>query len=145
MEWMSHRKRREIKQQPSMLPGPAVPGSCLVYFCLMCDIHCVQESSCMHCCKKERKSAQPAVQGIGREWPRKEDYRGLRQPHKSRRSLFTTTQKRKWPFYFPSLPHMPELEGSQAKHKSTWRSELNVILIWYLVLVEGNENVLVPL
>ena len=31
-EWMSHRKRRETKQQPSMLPGPAVHGCCLVSF-----------------------------------------------------------------------------------------------------------------
>ena len=38
MEWMSHRKRRETKQQPSMLPGPAVPGCCLVSFHFQCDI-----------------------------------------------------------------------------------------------------------
>ena len=30
MEWMSHRKQREMKQQPSMLPGPAVPGCCWI-------------------------------------------------------------------------------------------------------------------
>ena len=29
---MAHRKWKEIKQHPSMLPGPAVPGSCLVSF-----------------------------------------------------------------------------------------------------------------
>ena len=29
---MAHRKWKEIKQQPSILPGPAVPGCCLVYF-----------------------------------------------------------------------------------------------------------------
>ena len=29
---MAHRKWRATKQQPSMLPGPAVPGSCLVSF-----------------------------------------------------------------------------------------------------------------
>ena len=29
---MAHRKRKETKQQPSMLPGPAVLGCCLVYF-----------------------------------------------------------------------------------------------------------------
>ena len=40
-EWISHRKRRETKQQPSMLPGPAVPGCCFVSFCFMCDIHSV--------------------------------------------------------------------------------------------------------
>ena len=30
--WMTHRKWKESKQQPSMLPGPAVPGCCLVSF-----------------------------------------------------------------------------------------------------------------
>ena len=39
MEWMSHRKQRETKQQPSMLPGPAVSGYCLVSLCFLCDIH----------------------------------------------------------------------------------------------------------
>ena len=29
---MAHRKWKEFKQQPSMLPGPAVPGGCLVSF-----------------------------------------------------------------------------------------------------------------
>ena len=29
---MAHRKWRETKQQPSMLPGPAVPDCCLVSF-----------------------------------------------------------------------------------------------------------------
>ena len=33
---MAHRKRKEIKQQPSMLPGQAVPGSCLVSFHFSC-------------------------------------------------------------------------------------------------------------
>ena len=32
MGWMAHRKRKETKQQPSLLPGPAVPGHCLVFF-----------------------------------------------------------------------------------------------------------------
>ena len=41
MEWMSHRKRRETKQQPSMLPGLAVPGCCLVSICFLCDIHSI--------------------------------------------------------------------------------------------------------
>ena len=36
---MSHRKRRETKQQLSMLLGPAVPGCCLVSFHFLCDIH----------------------------------------------------------------------------------------------------------
>ena len=29
---MAHRKWKETKQQPSLLPGPAVPGYCLVSF-----------------------------------------------------------------------------------------------------------------
>ena len=36
---MSHRKWKEIKQEPSMLLGPAVPGSCLVYFHFLWAIH----------------------------------------------------------------------------------------------------------
>ena len=41
MECMSLRKRRETKQQPSMLPCPAVPGCCLVSFHFLCDIHSI--------------------------------------------------------------------------------------------------------
>ena len=33
--------KTETKQHPSMLPCPAVPGSCLVSFCFLCDIHSV--------------------------------------------------------------------------------------------------------
>ena len=32
---MAQRKWKESKQQPSMLPGPAVPGCCLVSFHIM--------------------------------------------------------------------------------------------------------------
>ena len=39
MGWMSHRKWKEIKQLPSMLPGPAVPGSCLASFHFQWAIH----------------------------------------------------------------------------------------------------------
>ena len=42
MDWMLRRKWRETKQQPSMLPGPAVPGCCLVSFSFLCIIHSVQ-------------------------------------------------------------------------------------------------------
>ena len=35
---MADRKWKETKQQPSMLPGPAVPGSCLVSFHFLCHI-----------------------------------------------------------------------------------------------------------
>ena len=40
MQWMSQRKQRETKQQPNMLPGPAVPGCCLVSFYFLCYILC---------------------------------------------------------------------------------------------------------
>ena len=39
---MAHRKRREIKQQPSPLPDPAVPGCSLVSFHFMWEILCPQ-------------------------------------------------------------------------------------------------------
>ena len=38
---MSHRKGRETKQQPIMLPGPAVPGCSLVSFRFMWDMHSI--------------------------------------------------------------------------------------------------------
>ena len=40
---MVHRKWKETKQQPSMLPGLAVPGCCLVSFRFLCDIHSIQD------------------------------------------------------------------------------------------------------
>ena len=39
---MAHRKRKETKLQPSMLPGPAVPGCCLVSFHFLLAILCPQ-------------------------------------------------------------------------------------------------------
>ena len=42
MGWMAHRKWKYIKQQPSMLPGPAVPGSCLASFHFRWAIHPVR-------------------------------------------------------------------------------------------------------
>ena len=39
MGWMAHRKWKEIKEQPSILPGPAVPGSCLASFHFLWVIH----------------------------------------------------------------------------------------------------------
>ena len=39
MGWMAHRKWKKIKQQPSMLPGPAVPGSYLASFHFLWAIH----------------------------------------------------------------------------------------------------------
>ena len=39
MGWMANRKWKEIKLQPSMLPGPAVPGSCIASFHFRWAIH----------------------------------------------------------------------------------------------------------
>ena len=39
---MAHRKWKETKQQPSMLPGPAVPGCSLVSFHFLWAILCPQ-------------------------------------------------------------------------------------------------------
>ena len=39
---MAHRKWKEIKQQPTLLPGPSVPGSCLVSFHFLWAILCLQ-------------------------------------------------------------------------------------------------------
>ena len=36
---MAHRKWKETKQLPSMLPGPAVPGCCSLYFHFLWAIH----------------------------------------------------------------------------------------------------------
>ena len=42
MVWMADRKWKETKQQPSMLPGPAVPGCSLVSFHFLWAILCPQ-------------------------------------------------------------------------------------------------------
>ena len=39
MGWMSHRKWKKTKEQPSMLPGPALPGCCLISFNFLWAIH----------------------------------------------------------------------------------------------------------
>ena len=36
---MSHRKWKETKHEPSMLPGPAKPGCCLISFNFLWAIH----------------------------------------------------------------------------------------------------------
>ena len=38
-EWMSHRKCKETKQQPATAGQGNILGCCLVYICLLCDIH----------------------------------------------------------------------------------------------------------
>ena len=42
---MAHRKWKESKQQPSMLPGPAVPGCCLISFHFLWAIHPIRPCS----------------------------------------------------------------------------------------------------
>ena len=44
---MANRKWKETKQQPSMLPGPAVPGCSLVYFLFLRAILCLQAVDCV--------------------------------------------------------------------------------------------------
>ena len=39
---MAHRKWKETKQQPSMLPGPDVPGCSLIFFYFLWAIPCPQ-------------------------------------------------------------------------------------------------------
>ena len=39
MGWMAHKIWKESKQQPGMLPGPAVPGCCLISFHFLWAIH----------------------------------------------------------------------------------------------------------
>ena len=46
MGWMAHRKWKEMKQQPSMLHGPAVPGSCLASFHFRWAIHPIRPVQC---------------------------------------------------------------------------------------------------
>ena len=43
---MDHRKEKETEQQPIMLPGPAVPGSCLVSFHILWAI--LRTSTVLH-------------------------------------------------------------------------------------------------
>ena len=65
MGWMTHRKWKEIKQQPSMLPGPAVPGSCLVSFHFRWAIHPIRpvQHFCYSCLQWQvtKRNILPAV------------------------------------------------------------------------------------
>ena len=45
---MAHGKWKETKQQPSMFPGPAVPGCCLVYFHILWAILSTSTVQCLH-------------------------------------------------------------------------------------------------
>ena len=47
---MAHRKWRETKQLPSLLPGPAVPGCSLIPFHFLWAILCPQtvDTECIH-------------------------------------------------------------------------------------------------
>ena len=39
IEWMLHRKRKEVKQQPSTAGPGNLLGCFLVSLCFLCDIH----------------------------------------------------------------------------------------------------------
>ena len=54
MGWMAHRKWKKIKLQPSMLPGPAVPGSCLASFHFRWGIHPIRPVVAWHDCDCSR-------------------------------------------------------------------------------------------
>ena len=41
MEWMSHRKQKETKQQPGTAGPGNIPSRCLVYLRFLCDIHSI--------------------------------------------------------------------------------------------------------
>ena len=45
---MAHRKWKETKQQPSMLPGPAVSGCCSIFFHFLWAILCPQAVQYRH-------------------------------------------------------------------------------------------------
>ena len=57
---MAHRKWKQFKQQPSMLPGSAVPGSCLVSFYFLCAI--LSTSTVQETCLKYAESYDPLEQ-----------------------------------------------------------------------------------
>ena len=48
---MAHRKWKESKQQPSMLPSPAVPGCCLISFHFLSAIHPIRPVQVEVSCK----------------------------------------------------------------------------------------------
>ena len=51
---MAHRKWKEIKQQPSMLPGPDVPVCCLVYFHFMRAIYPIHPVELVEDCPRRQ-------------------------------------------------------------------------------------------
>ena len=48
MEWMSHRKRRETKQQPGTARPGKILGCCLVYLFFLCHIHSIHSGIISH-------------------------------------------------------------------------------------------------
>ena len=60
MGWMAHRKWKESKQEPSMLPGPAVPGSCLICFHFLWAIHPIRPVQSV-------QSTNPLSQGVANQ------------------------------------------------------------------------------
>ena len=87
MEWMWHRKWRETKQNPSMFPGPAVPGCCLVSFCFLCDIHSIHSVQFA----AHVTSNRIAWTGTRCTWPPTRPPTSTRSPRIPRRSRWCTT------------------------------------------------------
>ena len=58
----AHRKLKETKQQPSMLPGPAVPGGCLV------SLHILWAILRPHPVQSSVKTFLPFLPGFGNRW-----------------------------------------------------------------------------
>ena len=62
MEWMSHRKRKETKQQPGTARPGNILGCCLVYLRFLCNIHSihsVQQIPAIMVQNRMRKTSRP--------------------------------------------------------------------------------------
>ena len=123
MEWMLHRKRRETKQQPSMFPGLAVPGCCLVSFCFLCDIHTSTPSN-LYILNYRSKLAIIRFDGYPyylnwHFWSRKrsrkwgQSQRSMTSSTASRVSWFTTPGKTTYSMAFRTIVRFDLLAGSR--------------------------------
>ena len=85
---MVHRKWKETKQHPSMLPGPAVPGYCLVSFHFLWAILCPQA---VGYCRFSQKKVKKAVKAVIRERGRgRFTWRAKTKSNKPRLSKFSS-------------------------------------------------------
>ena len=71
---MAHRKWKESKQQTSMLPGPAVPGCCLLSFHILWVILCPQDLSLCWGYKKFLYGPETARKKAGFTQPLRKKY-----------------------------------------------------------------------